>query len=327
MRLARIGILVAAVAFTSAAGAITSKADTYPDRTVTLIVPVLPGSVTDVIARIVADQLSQKWKHPVIVNNVSGGGMNIGSERAASSPPDGYTLLVAPPTPFTIADMVYKGLPYDPLKFEPITVLVNVPNVLLARTDLPVNSVQELVTYAKAHPASLTYGSQGVGTTSHLSFKLLEKLTGIEMVHVPYRGEVPILNDLMAGQIDLFFGTMSTSYPLYKAGKLKALAVGSTKRSPFLPEVPTMAEQGLPSFQSIAWHALAGPPGLPSELAEKINKDVTQSLHDPAVSDKIRKLLLEPIGGSLAETAAFLSSERARWRQVIKDAGLQPQNR
>lgn len=325
MVLVRIAVLTAVLLLTLTAGSVARADRIYPDRTVTLIAPVAPGSVTDVIARIVADQLGQKWKQPVIVNNVSGGGLNIGSERAATSAPDGYTLLVAPPTPLTIADMVYKGLSYDPQKFVAITVLVRVPNVLLARPDLPVQSVQEMIAYAKGHPAALTFGSQGVGTTSHLSFKLLEKLAGIEMVHVPYRGEVPILNDLIASHIDVFFGTMSTSYPLYRAKKVKALAVGSSARSPFLPEVPTMVEQGLPSFQSTAWFALAGPPGLPTALAEKINRDVTESLRDPAVAHKIRNLLLEPVGGSLAETTTFLNSERALWRQVITDAGLQPQ--
>ena len=171
---------------------------TYPERLVTIVVPAAAGSVTDVIARIVGDHLSQNGSGRSS-STTSAAGSNIGSERVATSPPDGYTLLVAPPTPLTIADMVYRSLPYDPQKFVPISVLVRVPNVLLARRDLPVNSVQELIAYAKAHPATMTYGSQGVGTTSYLSFRLLEKLAGIEMVHVPYRGEVPILERYSRG--------------------------------------------------------------------------------------------------------------------------------
>jgi tripartite-type tricarboxylate transporter receptor subunit TctC len=201
-----------------------------------------------------------------------------------------------------------------------------VPNVLVVRNSLPVNSVAELVAYAKTHPGKLSYGSQGVGTTSQLSFKLLEKLAGIEMVHVPYRGEVPVLNDIIAGNIDLFFGTMSTSAPMYKAKQLKALAVGSLQRSPFLPDVPTVAEQGYPSFQSIAWFAMAGPPNMPESIAGKISKDVDRILNDPSIRDKLKSLMLEPVGGTTAETAKFFISERALWGQVIKDAGLQPQD-
>ncbi len=298
----------------------------YPDRLVTIVVPAAPGSTTDVIARIVANQLSQRWQQSVIVNNISGGGLNIGSKHVADSPPDGYTLLVAPPTPLTTADVVYRNLSYDPQKFVPISVLIRVPNLLVARNSLPVNSVSELVAYAKAHPGSLSYGSQGAGTTSHLSFKLLEKLAGIDMVHVPYRGELPVLNDVIAGNIDLFFATMSTSLPMYRAKQLKALATGSLQRSPFLPELPTVAEQGFPHFQSIAWFAMAAPPNTPSDIAGKISENVDQILKDPGIRNKLNGLTLEPVGGTPAAAAEFFAAERVQWRQVIKDAGLQPQD-
>jgi tripartite-type tricarboxylate transporter receptor subunit TctC len=262
-------LLCCAIALCGAAGTRAHAKSGYPNRMVTIVVPAAPGSATDVIARIVGNELSKRWKQNVIVNNISGGGLNIGSKHVADSPPDGYTLLVAPPTPLTTADLVYRDLSYDPGKFVPISVLVRVPNVLVARNSLAVNSVQQLVAYAKANPGKLSYGSQGIGTTSQLSFKLLERLAGIEMVHVPYRGELPVLNDIIAGNIDLFFGTLSTTAPMYRAKQLKALAVGSLKRSPFLPDVPTVAEQGYPSFQSIAWFAMAGPPNrlLPTRSA------------------------------------------------------------
>ena len=191
---------------------------------------------------------------------------------------------------------------------------------------MPVKSLPEVVAYAKEHPGKLTYGSQGVGTTSHLAFKLLEKLAGITMVHVPYRGELPILNDIIAGNIDLFFGTMSTSAPMYKTGKVQALAVGSLQRSSFLPNVPTVAEFGYPGFQSIAWFAMAGPPGLPQTIADNISVEVDRILKDPAISDRFNQLMLEPVGGTPAETASFFAAERTQWRTVITDVGLQPQD-
>ncbi len=315
-------VLCCVVALCCAPGA---RAENYPDRLVTIVVPAAPGSATDVIARIVGSELSKRWKQNVIVSNISGGGLNIGSKHVFDSTPDGYTLLVAPPTPLTTADLVYRDLSYSPERFVPISVLARVPNVLLARNSLPANSLAEVIAYAKAHPGKLNYGSQGVGTTSYLSFKLLEKLAGIRMVNVPYRGEVPILNDIMAGNVDLFFGTLSTATPLYKAGRLKALAVGSLQRSPFLPNVPTMAEQGYPNFQSFAWFAMAGPPKLPQSIANQISAEVDSILKDPAIRDKFKRLMLEPVGGTPAETAKFFAAERSQWGKVINDAGLKPQ--
>jgi tripartite-type tricarboxylate transporter receptor subunit TctC len=230
----------------------------YPSQPVRIIIPFPAGSTTDTLTRIVADQLSRKWSKAVVVENVPG--MNIGAERVARADPDGYTLLSSPPSPLTINKLLYHDLPYDPDKLVPITLLATAPNVLDARKDLPVSSVAELISYAKASPGKLTYASQGVGSTAQLSSTLLEQMAAIKMLHVPYRGALPALNDVIAGHIDMFFDTATTSVPLFRGGQLKILAVGSTKRITALPEIPTMEEASLPGFRSITWFALVAPP-------------------------------------------------------------------
>ena len=234
----------------------------YPTRVVKIVLPVAPGSTTDILARLVADQLSQKWGKPVIVDNMPGAAMNIGSEYVARAESDGYTLLLCPPSPLAIQQLLYHDLKYDPTKFVPIALLAKIANVLAVRPDFPAKSVQELIAYGKANPGKLTFASQGVGSTAHLSGSELEVLGGIKMVHVPYHGAQPALTDVMSGNVDMFFDTLTTSVPLYRAGKLKLLGVASAERSKDVPEIPTVAEQGIPGFRSITWFAIAGPPGL-----------------------------------------------------------------
>ncbi len=297
----------------------------YPSRSVRIIVPVAAGGATDIVARIVADKLSIKWGVPVVTENIAGGALNIGAGRAGNSPPDGYTLLVSPPAPVTFNKLLYSQLSYEPGDFTPITVLAKTPNTFLVRRDLPVNSVRELIAYAKANPDKLTYGSSGVGTTLHLAAARFEQLAGIKLVHVPYRGELLVLNDLMAGHIDIFFGTLSSALPFYRADKLKILAVAEKERSPELPEVPTMIEAGVPGFVSSAWYALVAPPNTPKPLQEKINRDVVAILRDETIRQKLHQLLLEPADGSPSETATFFASEAEVWGAVIKDAKIPSQ--
>jgi len=294
----------------------------YPTRVVKIVLPVLPGSTTDILARLVADQLSQKWGKPVIVENMAGAAMNIGSEYVAHADPDGYTLLLCPPAPLSIQQLLYHNLKYDPTKFVPIVLLAKIPNVLATRPDFPAKSVQELIAYGKANPGKLTFASQGVGSTAHLSGSELEVLGGIKMVHVPYHGAQPALTDVMSGNVDMFFDTLTTSVPLYRAGKLKLLGVASAERSKDVPEIPTIAESGLPGFRSIAWFAIAGPPGLPTALAEKINRDVAEILRKPEITDKIKSLRLEPMGGTTADAAKFIAEETQLWGKVITEAHI-----
>jgi len=302
-----------------------SAQDPYPARTVRIVVPSAPGSTTDTLARIVADQLARKWGKPVIVENVAGGAMNAGAANVARAAPDGLTLMVAPPAPLTFNDLLYRDLGYRPNLFVPITLLAKIPNILVVRNDLPAASLMELIAYAKAHPGRLSYASQGVGSTAHLSASQLEALAGIKMVHVPYRGAQPALTDVMAGNVDLFFDTPTTSAPLYRNRMIKILAVADLKRTPALPEVPTFSEAGLPGFRSITWFGLVAPPGTPAALAERINHDTIDVLASPQVNDRLRDLSLDAGATSRADTAKFFAAETALWSQVIRQANIAPQ--
>jgi tripartite-type tricarboxylate transporter receptor subunit TctC len=298
--------------------------DTYPARTVKIVVPAAPGSTTDTLARVVADQLAQKWGKPTIVENIAGGAMNIGAGQVARAEPDGHTLLVAPPAPLAFSHLLYRDLTYDPAKWVPIALLAKIPNVLAVRKELAVASVKDLVDHAKANPGKLSFASQGVGSTAHLSASQLEMLAGIKLVHVPYRGAVPALNDLVAGHVDLFFDTLTTSVPLHAAGKLKILAVAGAERAGALPDVPTIAESGLPGFRSVTWFGLVAPPNTPAALADKINRDVVEMLGKKEVDGKLRELRLEPSAGSPAESAKFFADEAVLWGKVIREANLTP---
>jgi tripartite-type tricarboxylate transporter receptor subunit TctC len=296
--------------------------ETYPARVVKIVIPVLPGSTTDILARLVANQLSETWGKPVIVENMAGAAMNLGSEYVAHAEPDGYTLMICPPSPLAINQLLYHDLKFDPTKFVPIALLAKIANVLSVRPDFPANSVQELIAYGKANPGKLTFASQGVGSTAHLSGSELEVLGGIKMVHVPYHGAQPALTDIMAGNVDMFFDTLTTSVPLYRAGKLKILGVASEERVSAVPEVPTIAESGIPGFRSITWFAMAGPPGLPGRLVDKINHDVADILRKPEVVAKLSDLRLDPMPGTTADTAKFIAAETKLWDKVITESHI-----
>ncbi|HEX3506100.1 MAG TPA: tripartite tricarboxylate transporter substrate binding protein [Xanthobacteraceae bacterium] len=300
----------------------TAPIQDYPNHVVKIVLPVLPGSTTDILARLVADQLSQKWGKPVIVENMPGAAMNIGSEYVAQADPDGYTLLICPPSPLSINKLLYHNLRYDPAGFVPIALLAKIPNVLAVQPNLPANTIPELLAYGKANPGKLSYASQGVGSTAHLSGSELEVLTGIKMVHVPYHGAQPALTDLMAGNVDMFFDTLTTSVPLYRGGKLKLLGVANTERSSDIPEVPTIDEAGIPGFRSITWFAMAGPAGTPPALVEKINRDVADILKKPEVVNKLHSLRLEPMGGTTADARRFIAEETTLWGRVINESHI-----
>jgi tripartite-type tricarboxylate transporter receptor subunit TctC len=320
-RIAAITLAAAALCDAASSYAQDALATSFPARTVRLVVPAAGGSTTDTLARIMADELARTWGKPVIVENISGG-MVLGAAQVFRAAPDGYTLMVSPPAQVTFIHLLYRDLAFDPLRFVPVALLAKVANALVVRNGLPANNVGELLEYAKANPGQLTYGSQGAGSTAHLSASQLEVLGNIKMVHVPYRGAVPALNDVIASHIDMFFDTLTTSVPLYRAGKVKILAVGGAERSPVVAEVPTLAESGLPGFRSVTWFAIVAPPATPGALADKVNRDVVDGLNKPDVAENLARLTLEPMIGSPADAARFFAQEAELWGKVIADAHI-----
>ncbi len=312
-------LLVALLAM--AAGPVFAQG-AYPSKQVRMIVPFPAGGSADILCRIAGEKLGAAWNQPVIVDNRAGAGGNVGAEIAYRAEPDGYTVLCSPPGPLSINHNLYKTLPYDWTKFVPITVLAVVPNVMSARIDLPASTAQELIAYAKANPGKVTYASQGNGSTSHLSAQMLATMAGIEMLHVPYRGEGPALVDLTAGRVDIFIGNISAALRFEKARQLKFLGLASRTRSPVAPDVPSAPEIGLPGLVSSAWIGLVVPPGTPESVVQKINADTAAALRLPEVRNRFLELGAEPQGDTTAATAAFIKDEEARWRSVIRSANV-----
>ena len=270
-----------------------AQAQDYPTQTVKIVVPAAAGSTTDTLARLVADALSRKWGKPAVVENIAGGSMNIGAAAVARAAPDGHTLLVAPPAPFTISNLLSKDLSYSPSQFVPITMLAKIANVLSVRKSLPAETLKELIAYGKANPGKLTFATQGPGSTAHLSAAQLEMLTGIKMVAVPYRGAQLALNDIIAGNVDMFFDTLATSVPLHRGDKLKILAVADLERAKNAPELPTFSEAGVPGFRSITWFGLAAPPGTPPALTQRLNNDTVEVLRSKEMGERLKNISLE----------------------------------
>jgi tripartite-type tricarboxylate transporter receptor subunit TctC len=291
---------------------------TFPTRTVRFVVPFPGGGINDVLARIVGEKLQTRWAQPIVIENKTGAGGNIGAELAYQSEGDGYTLLLSPPGPLAVNQSLYKQLSYKPQEFVPITVVGSVPNVVIVRKELPVNSLKELVDYVKANPGKVTFGSQGNGATPHLTGMMFQGMTDTRMVHVPYRGENLVLNDMIGGHVDVFFGNLAAGGPPFRDGRVKILALADTRRSPMLPEIPTTAEAGLPGLVSTGWFALAAPPKTPPALASEIAKAAVETIKMPDVQAKFRAASVEPVGNSPAEMAAFVAEESRRWSDIIK---------
>jgi tripartite-type tricarboxylate transporter receptor subunit TctC len=292
--------------------------DRYPTRPVKFLIPYPGGGTNDVLARIVGDKLQAKWGQPVIIENRSGGSGNIGAALVAQAEPDGYTLLVSATPPLATNQSLYKELSYKPEEFVPITNFGSVPNLVIVRKGLPVNSLSELIAHAKANPGKLVYGSQGAGNTPHLTANMFMTMTGTSMVHVPYRGETLVYNDMLGERVDVFFGNMAGAFALYLDGKLKVLAVTDKARAAAMPDVPTSAEVGLPDLLSGVWYAMVGPPKLKPQLQDQIAKATIEVLKMPDVQQRFRALNVEPDGRAPAETAAFIKGEARRWGEVIR---------
>jgi tripartite-type tricarboxylate transporter receptor subunit TctC len=297
-------------------------AASYPSQNIKIIVPFPAGGTADTLPRIVSERLRQKWNQPVIIENRSGAGGNIGAEAVASSAPDGYTLLASPPGPIAINENLYKKLSFRPADLMPITVLGTAPNVLDVRPGFPAKTVKELIDYAKANPDKVTFASQGNGTTSHLTAILFEKLTGTKMVHVPYRGTAPALQDIMGDTVDLFFDNLGSSMSLHVGGKLSILGVCGNERVSSLPDIPTVREVGLPEFTSVTWFALMAPKGTPDAILAKLNLAVTEILKEPDIQSRFVRLGVQPAPMAIPATAKFIDEERVRWGEIIKSAGV-----
>jgi len=299
-----------------------ARAADYPDHPVKIIVPFPAGGTADAVPRIIAEWLSRKWGQPVVIENHAGAGGNIGAELVYKSPPDGYTLLSAPPPPLVVNQNLYANLGFDPTKFEPIIVMAQVPNSLLVNpSKVKANSLTEFIDFLKQHPDTVTAATQGNGTTSHLTTELFNLKAKVKVRNVPYRGSAPALQDLLAGNVDMMFDNLGVSLALVKAGKLRLLAVASAQRLESLPNVPALAEK-LRGFESVAWYAIVAPPQTQKAIIEKINADVNEALADPSVRERLKKLSAEIFGGSVAKTTQYMREEVGRWDSVIKAAHI-----
>ena len=304
----------------------TASAQTdYPSKPVRIIVNVSPGGGVDTATRIVAQRLSERLGQPFVVENRPSASGNVGAEAVFHSPPDGYLLLSSSGSPLAINGWIYKKLSYVPEGFEPIAVMSRIPNALVVRNDFPARSPQELIAYAKANPGKVTYASQGNGTASHLTAELFMKLTGTRLVHVPYKGTSPALNDIIAGHVDCSFIVLSSALELARGGKLRILGVATEARVEALPEVPSLAESVHPDLVSSTWNALSAPPGTPAAIVAKLNAAVNGSLQEAQVQNRFRELQLTAASGGPAETKAMIAKERRQWGEVVQAAGIQPE--
>jgi len=301
----------------------TAFAQTYPDRPIKLIAPFAPGGATDVLARTMAQGLTEAWGQQVIVENRTGAGGNIGADLVAKSAPDGYTLLMGAIGTNAVNAFIYPKMPYDTERdFAPITQVARVPMLLVVHPSLPIRNVKELIAYAEARPDQLNYASGGVGASQHLAGELFKSMTGVKMVHVPYKGAAPSVTDVVAGQAQLTFGDMVAFLPHAKAGRVRPLAVSTAKRSAAVPDLPTVSEAGVPGYEATAWYGLFAPAGTPPAIVSKLNAESVRILRMPTIAERVANLGAEPVGSTPAEYADFLKAEMARWGKVVRAAGI-----
>ncbi len=318
-------IFTVAASAVFASGLSQAHAQKYPAHPVRLVVPYPPGGPTDVQARIVAQRLSERLGQQMIVDNRGGAGGRLGSDLVAKASPDGYTLLMGASGPQAIGPHLLVKPPYDAIRdFTAITLVSYSPMMLVVHPSVKANSVSELIAFAKANPGKLTFGSYGPGTMAQLAGELFKTMAAIDIVHVPYKGSAPAMADLLGGQISMMFDTVITSLPHVKAGKLRALAVTGKKHSEAVPDLPTVAEAGLPGFEAVSWIGLMGPRGLPPEITKRLNSETVAILRDPQVRQRLITSGAEPAETTAAEFGALMQSELKKWGTVVKTAGLTP---
>jgi tripartite-type tricarboxylate transporter receptor subunit TctC len=302
--------------------ATTLYAQPYPSKPVRIVVPFPPGGAVDFYARVVQQPLSEALGQPVIIDNRAGASGMVGADHVAKSAPDGYTLLLGNIASLAINVGIYAKMAYDPAKdFTPIMRTIDIDYVLVVHPSVPATSVAELIAYAKKNPGKLAYGSAGSGSLPHLATELFKASTGIDMVHVPYKGGGPMVTDLLGGTVQLVIADQANLMQHVKAGKLRALAVASPKRSPNYPDLPTIAEAGVPGFQAVAWNGLVGPAGMAPDVVQRIHDAFARAMALPTVSEKLRAGGVEPVGDSPEEFARFNRAEIAKWSKIAKDVG------
>lgn len=295
----------------------------YPERPIRIVVPFTPGSGTDIVGRAIAQSLTDSWKQSIVVDNRSGAGGTVAGELVARANPDGYTLMLGNVSTLAIARALYTRLAYDPLRdFAPITLITTSENVLVLHPAVPATTVKELIAYARANPRKLNYGSSGSGTTSHLGGAMFATLAGAEMTHVPYKGSVPMLTDLLAGQIQVSFSSVPTALPHIRSGRMRALAVTLLKRSSVLPELPTVQEAaGFPGFEISLWQGIVAPAKTPRDIILALNRQIVANVNSPELRGKFTVQGLESVGNTPEEFAAYIREEAGKWAKVVKATG------
>ena len=292
----------------------------YPSKPIKLIVPVATGAAFDSVTRLLAEKLRNKWGQPVIVENRAGASHNMGAEAVFKSPPDGYTMLFAPPPALVINKSLFPKLAYEPDAFVPVSVVVSTYNVLLVSNNVPAENLQQLIAYAKANPERLNYASAGSGSTPHLAAEMFKTMAGIKIAHIPFKGTSQAILEVMGGRVDIMFSDIGLALPHIRSGKLRVLAVAIEKRSSVLPEIPAMSEV-LPGFLSILWLGVVAPTGTPPAIANQFSSAIAEILKQPDIANRLLEMNFDPVGSTPSAMSLFMAQERVRWKKVIHDSG------
>jgi tripartite-type tricarboxylate transporter receptor subunit TctC len=304
----------------SAVNSAYAQAD-YPNKPIHIVVTFTTGGAPDILARLIGERLQASWGQSVIVDNKPGAGGNTGADSVAKAAPDGHTVVLGTVGTHSINGALYKKMPYDMVKdFAPVTLLATTPNMLVVHPDVPAKNLKDFIALGKKE-GKMSFASSGSGTSIHVSGELFKTMTGIDMQHIPYKGRASAIPDLLGGRVTMMFDNMPSSLPLVKDGKLRALGVTSAKRSAAAPEIPTIAEQGLPGFEAVSWFAMFAPANTPKPIVDKLQAEVSRILKSPEISKKLLEIGLEPAGGSPAELADYQKSEITKWAKVVKDSG------
>lgn len=294
----------------------------YPDKPIRFIVPFTPGGSADIFARVVGQKLGERWNQQVVIDNRAGSAGIIGSEIAAKAPPDGHTLMTGITANMAINPALYAKLPYDPSRdFAPVTLIAKAPYVMLITPALPVKSVQDFIAYAKARPGQVNYASSGAGSAGHLTAELFASMAGVKLVHIPYKSQAAHVVDMLSGQVHLFFGGIVSQRPHIQAGKLRAIAITGAKRSPLMPELPTISESGLRGYEVVGWYAVFVPAGTPYPIVAKLNAEIVRILKLPEVGERLAGEGAELSGSTPEELGAYIKTEQAKWAKVVKISG------